>query len=220
MSTTWQKRESFSPLTGDGHIDVYLNPTHRNVGCGAEGHDADCLCDVDLGKTEGIVWDNPPSHVYNVETVEDLIRAGADIWLEYDVGKVPVNGRKEDDRRPGVGAAALSPEHMATLVDLIRGKAGYNAIVAMPNYNTLTTQEYTFLLRALDMSTVQAKKKIPTQRCIELHEQGMCPADIVRALRVELRRSIHPSTIAALLRRNGVVPHVGNPGRRKREPSS
>lgn len=215
MSTTWQKRESFSPLMGEAHVEVYLNPRHKFVGCGVHFHPDDCLCDVDLTKTEGMTWDQPPLLRVPVETAEDLILAGADIWLELDVGKIPQDRDNNGDPRPPRQVIAdLAAEDVQELVGLVKERTCYAEIVRLDKYKSLSKQEYTFLLRALDQQRSDKFRKIPTARCIELHEQGLCPTDIARVLKEEILRSIHNATIAALLRRNGIEPHAGKRGRR------
>jgi len=222
VSTVWHERSSRSPLSGEAHIDVYLNPQNRTETCGYRAHGADCLCDVDLSKTADITWDDPPDFGRVIGDVEDVIRLGADIWLEYDVGMIPlrVTGKpgREDDPRAYAGSASLSREDMAELIRLVKAGAGWERITKENvSFRSLTRSEYTFIRRALDeVGQKHIFHPVFIQRVIAMHQRGVHLAEITRFASYELGKQMHSAVLGRLLREQGCEPHEagrGAPGR-------
>ena len=67
----------------EGVLDFYLDPGAKE-GC-LQHADPECLCDVDVSKTAGYVWDQVPQELHSVSDAQSLVYGGATIWVNYDL---------------------------------------------------------------------------------------------------------------------------------------
>lgn len=190
---------------GEEFIEAYLRPRER--GCPRD-HPPDCLCDVDVSKTAGITWDRCPPQLINVETVEELVHAAANIWLEYDLLGAPTLVQKlewVDD-----------PEMVENVKRMVSEGRSMNA-VENELHISLDGRTFAMIRRAVGY---QPPPRINYDLLHKFHGEGLSLMEIKRRFRETTGESFHHSTISKALYRQGLKPNGpvrkgANPGRPK-----
>lgn len=184
-------RSSFREFVGEDFIQAYLSP--HEVGCGKD-HEPDCLCDVDASKTQGMTWDQCPPQLLNVETHEDLVRAAANIWLNYDLADSRVQQKLE---------WLNDPEKVATVKRLVQEGVSWNGIEEAVHVS-LDGHTYAMLRRSLG---VKGPSRVKEAWLRKYHAEGLSIEDIRRRIKEVEGVGFHHSTISKALKRIGLQPN-------------
>lgn len=193
---THTERSTRYHFESEQFIDAFL--AAEGPGCKFH-HDLECLCDVDVSKTEGMTWDQVPDDLVNVETPEDLVLAAANIWLNVDL------------RRPYVNMSAELEPQVPVFVQMVREHTNIDVME-----RTLHADVDTHTLALVREATNSFKpsnrnRPLPVERICKLHEDGYTVRMIFDKLASEM--DWHPSLgrIYTVLRGKGLTPHTGMP---------
>lgn len=194
---THTNRSSRKHFEGEQFLESYLTPK----GPGCKFHlNPDCLCDVDISCTAEMTWDQAPDCLVNVDTAEDLVLAGANVWLNYDL------------TRPYVQLSeSLDDVKMQQLIDMARDMRTTEEIEAALNVR-IEPHTMGLIREALNAFRPNNRNRpLPVDAICKLHTEGFTARMIFERLRDEM--DWHPSLgmIYRVLRGNGFKPHNGKP---------
>ena len=184
---------SYRPeFTGEEFIEAFLNPEARWC---LEHKDPECLCDVDTSKTEGMVFDKAPDQLLNVETPEDLVRAAANIWLQYDV-------MRNSDR--GYTYHWLDdPEVVEEVKRRIRSGCSYETFQREMGID-LDDHLFTALRKVLN---IPSRRTLNMQLLREVHAEGLSLREIAERIEAIEGHLFKTSTISYALKRMDLKPN-------------
>ena len=178
-------------FNGEEFIEAYLRPRER--GC-PRHHPPDCLCDVDVSKTAGMTWDKCPPQLINVETVEELVLAAANIWLEYDLMERSVEQKL---------AWVDDPEMVANIKRMASEGATMTAVEDALHID-LEAKTFAMIRKAVGF---QPPTRIDYDLLRQFHAEGLSLVNIQKRFRETMGVGFHHTTISKALYRIGLKPN-------------
>jgi len=185
---------------GEQFIHEYLNPLDER-GCGPHG-DATCLCDVDVSKTEGMVFDNAPIDMLGVVDADDLIKAAANIWLNYDLaGSITFLPQWFDDPNGG--------EMLEKVIAGVKERKGEKTLSKELGLPRMSHHTLSAIRRAVGVPARNHQEdRIPKERVLHLHNEGKSVIQISRIITKERGFLLAHRSIYRVLKENNLTPNV------------
>jgi hypothetical protein len=187
-------------FTGERFISEYLDPDDKR-GCGPH-MDPECLCDVDISKTEGMVFDSAPMDFLGVVDTEDLIKAAANIWLNYDLAQgIKFLPAWFDEPDGG--------ETLEKVIELVKQRKGEKAICAELGLPRMDNHTLSAMRRAIGVpARSHLADPVPKERILCLHHEGKSVIQISRQITKERGFLLAHRSIYRVLRENDLTPNV------------
>jgi hypothetical protein len=185
---------------GEQFLSQYLDPQDKR-GCG-DHMDPKCLCDVDVSKTEGMVFDKPPRELTGVVTREDLILAAANIWLNYDLAQ-GINFLPSWWDDPDAG------EKLEKIIELLKQRKGEKAIAQELGIPRMDNHTLGAMRRAVGVpARSHLNDPVPKERILFLHNEGQSVIQISRQITKERGFLLAHRSIYRVLHENDLTPNV------------
>ena len=185
---------------GEQFLQDYLNPENKR-GCG-DHLDPECLCDVDVSKTAGMTFDKAPRDLMGVTTREELVLAGANVWLNLDLaqGLHYVPAWWESPNRE---------EMLAKTIELLKQRKGQKAISKALGIPRMDDKFLALLRKCIGVPhRSHLADPVPKARIITLHNEGKSVLQISRQITKERGFLLAYRSVYRVLAENDLTPHV------------
>lgn len=200
-------RSSSQLPIGDVSLDAYTTDPGHCHGCAAHA-DPDCLCDVDISKTAGMTFDNPPPEFFGALDVQTILASACRIWINYDLnpngyGKVLGWSRKLQN---------MSEDEMSDLVALVKTEAPLRRVTEEFD---ITRDEFAFLRRMCEVTRPSGKGKALSgpmrSKLFRLNAQGLTIPQIILRVEEEEGVKLHYKTVRRIFAAADVAPNPVRP---------
>lgn len=200
---------------GEACVEAYLTDPELYWGCNAHA-DPDCLCDVDVSKTAGMTFDKVPPELAGVVDTEDLIRAGAQLWMDYDL----IRGFDFDMLHQHGSLLHMEREDIDRLVVMVKDRASIDEIKEV--FSGLSNNEIGFIRRVCGTNTPNGagmrRLRCSEAKVLQLHNEGLSIHFIIKRIEEEDGIKMQDKTIRRWMQYIGITPNVmGNTRWRKHE---